>query len=188
MLAKQVLAKRLRETRQRQHMTLKDVERLSGFSSTHISEIERGRTSPTVKALMRIAGALSKDPCYFVEGRELDDVALATVDQEMRPAQGIDLRSLSDGILGSRLKAYQVRAQGEARDTLDAWVGCDACLYAIAGVARLQWGNEEISLRAGESLHARFTAPPTLVVEEGPVELFAALHPDSGLGSGRRVP
>jgi transcriptional regulator with XRE-family HTH domain len=188
MLAKQVLAKRLRETRQRQHMTLKDVERLSGFSSTHISEIERGRTSPTVKALMRIANALSKDPCYFVEGRELADVTLATVDQETRPGPGINLRSLSDGILGSRLQVYQVRAQDECRDTLDAWSGCDACLYAISGSVRLQWGSEVFALRAGESLHARFTTPPTLTVEEAPAEIFAALHPGTGFGPARRAP
>ncbi len=188
MLAKQVLAKRLRETRQRQHMTLKDVERLSGFSSTHISEIERGRTSPTVKALMRIASALSKDPCYFVEGRELADVALATADQTARPGQGIELHSLSDGILGSRLLAYQVRAQTEGRDTLDAWAGCDACLYAISGSVRLQWGNEVFSLGAGKSLHARFTGAPTLSVEEAPAEIFVALHPESGLGPVRRAP
>jgi hypothetical protein len=115
-------------------------------------------------------------------------VTLAAADEGAGPAQGIDVRSLSDGILGSRLQAFQVRAQAECDRTLDAWMGCDACLYAITGAVRVQWGNEAFSLRPGESLHARFSTPPTLVVEEAPAELFAALHPDAGTGPARRSP
>jgi type IV pilus assembly protein PilB len=55
-------------------MTLKNVETLSGLSSTHISEIERGMTSPTIGALIRIAHALKKDPSYFIEERKLIEV------------------------------------------------------------------------------------------------------------------
>lgn len=76
MLTKQALAKRIREARHRRKMTLKQVEKLSGFSSTHISEIERGRTSPTIAALTKIAEALSKDPCFFIEDRELEEVCV----------------------------------------------------------------------------------------------------------------
>ena len=51
MLSKADLGSRLRDVRKTQSLTLKQLERTSGFSATHISEIERGKTSPTIGAI-----------------------------------------------------------------------------------------------------------------------------------------
>lgn len=188
MLAKQTLAKRLREARQRRRMTLKEVERLSGFSSTHISEIERGRTSPTVKALVRIAHALSKDPCYFLESRELDDVSLVSAEARLRqvPARdGLQCAALTSGILGGRVTAYLVRATAPYRGELEFLALGDACLFGLAGDARLETGDEEHSLRVGESLHVLCEEAPTLVVEQVPAEFFVAVQTPAGGPSPR---
>ena len=40
------LGRRIRKCRLDSRMTLKAVEQASGLSATHLSEIERGRTSP----------------------------------------------------------------------------------------------------------------------------------------------
>ncbi|MBM3316241.1 MAG: helix-turn-helix transcriptional regulator [Candidatus Eisenbacteria bacterium] len=189
MTAKQTLAKRLRDTRHRRRMTLKEVERLSGFSSTHISEIERGRTSPTVKALVRIAEALAKDPCFFVESRELDDVSLVSGTAGGRPSGAREapwMAPLSTGILGGRLRAYLARSEGPVEKPLEDLCGCDTCLYALAGSVRLQAGDEEFTLGPQESLHLRCAEAPILSVEEGPMELFVVAQPVAGLAPGRR--
>ena len=39
-------------------LTLKEIEAKVGVSATHVSEVERGKTSPTVGALSKIAAAL----------------------------------------------------------------------------------------------------------------------------------
>ena len=83
MVSKELVGTRIRQARLGQRKTLKDVEAASGFSSTHISEIERGRTSPTIGALIRIANALDKDPGFFIEERELDEVCITS--PENRP-------------------------------------------------------------------------------------------------------
>ena len=71
MITKEALGKRVRDVRTRGKMTLKIVEGRSGLSSTHISEIERGMTSPTIGALIRIAHALGKETiAEYVESRE----------------------------------------------------------------------------------------------------------------------
>jgi DNA-binding XRE family transcriptional regulator len=189
MLAKQNLARRLREARQRQRMTLKDVERLSGFSSTHISEIERGRTSPTVKALLRIAQALAKDPCYFVESRELEEVSLVADDAEARHIVrlgGFECRCLTEGILGGRLQAYLLRAEKGAQGTLDILEGADGCLYALTGTTRIQLNDQPCTVARGDSLHACFARAPELSVEAGPVELICIVNPGGGGTSIRR--
>ena len=67
MPTKEEVGQRVRLARFRRDMTLKEVAKRSGMSATHISEIERGKTSPTIGALQRIAAALEERPAHFVE-------------------------------------------------------------------------------------------------------------------------
>jgi transcriptional regulator with XRE-family HTH domain len=67
MPTKEEVGRRVRMARFRHNMTLKDVAVKSGMSATHISEIERGKTSPTIGCLQKISAALGERPAYFVE-------------------------------------------------------------------------------------------------------------------------
>ncbi len=70
MPTKEEVGRRVRMARFHRNLTLKDVANRSGMSATHISEIERGKTSPTIGALQRIASALDERPAHFVEERD----------------------------------------------------------------------------------------------------------------------
>ena len=70
MPTKDEVGRRVRMARFHRDLTLKDVANRSGMSATHISEIERGKTSPTIGALQRIASALDERPAHFVEERD----------------------------------------------------------------------------------------------------------------------
>ena len=70
------LGKRVKKVRESMHLTLKNIEARAGISATHISEIERGKTSPTLGALIRISKALGKEPAYFVEENDLSDASV----------------------------------------------------------------------------------------------------------------
>lgn len=70
MPTKEEVGRRIRMARFHRDLTLKDVANRSGMSATHISEIERGKTSPTIGALQRIASALDERPAHFVEERD----------------------------------------------------------------------------------------------------------------------
>ncbi len=61
------LGKRIKQLRLSQGFTLKDIESKVGVSATHVSEIERGKTSPTVGALAKIASALQVNPSFLVD-------------------------------------------------------------------------------------------------------------------------
>ena len=141
--------------------TLKDVEATSGFSSTHISEIERGRTSPTIGALIRIAHALDKDPSYFIEERELDEVCITT--PEDRPdkltglgvsGSGYSATSLTRGILGGRLLAFEmtVESNGSVKFCHMPTSG-DLALTCTSGECRLVLGAEASPFHTGDSIH-----------------------------------
>ena len=97
-------------------LTLKQVEAAAGLSATHLSEIERGRTSPTVGALLRIARALGKHPAYFVEPRELPEISgSAGLDGTFEIGAGASARPLSTGIAGGRLHPYSLKLSSTSR-------------------------------------------------------------------------
>jgi transcriptional regulator with XRE-family HTH domain len=168
MISKEALGSRVREIRQRRKMTLKDVEQSSGLSATHISEIERGMTSPTVGALIRIAGALEKDPGFFVETRELDEVCVRfdSDPSSERPPEGVSIRQgrcapLTQGVLGGRISGQEFVLDPRGCATI-AWLraGDDACFFCVAGAAELRTGDQVLSVTGGDSIHGGVPAVP----------------------------
>jgi transcriptional regulator with XRE-family HTH domain len=181
MVSKELVGTRIRQVRTKQRKTLKDVEAASGFSSTHISEIERGRTSPTIGALIRIAHALDKDPSFFIEERELEEVCVTS--QEARPASvigldfsgtGVQVESLTRGILGGRLLAYEVtleeRGTAQVRNLPESG---DLCLNCLSGNCEISVGERTVPFERGDALH--------VAVEDAKISLHA------GTGQGAHV-
>jgi transcriptional regulator with XRE-family HTH domain len=161
MVSKELVGSRIRQIRLAQRKTLKDVEARSGFSSTHISEIERGRTSPTIGALLRIAHALDKDPSYFIEERELDEVCITSPESRPARALGVELRgssfeleALTRGVLGGRLLTYELILEADAEVNPERLPEAgDLCIVCLEGECRLTIGDHPVSFSAGSSLH-----------------------------------
>ena len=70
------IGSRIKQFRLAKGLTLKDIELRAKVSATHVSEIERGMTSPTVGALAKIARAMGTDVAYFVEKRNLSTISV----------------------------------------------------------------------------------------------------------------
>ena len=166
MLSREVVGGLIRQVRTEQHKTLRDVEGASGFSSTHISEIERGRTSPTIGALIQIAHALEKDPSFFIEERELDEVCVTV--QNDRPAVdpslfdlqgvGIEMESMSHGILGGRLFAAELHLEPGAKGNVTQIPEIvDICLVCLQGTVSIKVNEKELFFSRDDSLHATLT-------------------------------
>jgi mannose-6-phosphate isomerase-like protein (cupin superfamily) len=166
MPSKVELGKRVREERNRQALTLKAVEGRSGVSATHISQIERGITWPTVNALDKIARALKKNTSFFLEEVELPDMCRlsgngSTMILSENPK--VVLRSLSFGIPGGRIKFYVLTAHPtDGKDRGEIVAHChegDECGYVLSGRIELKVGDEIVVLKPGESVHFNGTKP-----------------------------
>ncbi len=174
MITKRILGERMRESRTGQQMTLKDVEGMSGLSSTHVSEIERGMTSPTIGALIRIAHALNKDPSYFIEDRELEEVCITTesdrpvetIPKEIR-IEGGRIEALTRGVICGRIEAYLLTLDaGGVAELPCIHQGLDVCFYCLEGQIRLRTGSFEGQLGPGDSIHGSLTAGPVATAGE----------------------
>jgi transcriptional regulator with XRE-family HTH domain len=160
MPTKAELGKRVREERLRQSLTLKTVENLSGVSATHISQIERGITWPTVNALHKVATALKKNMSVFLEEVELPEVSrLAGTGNTMILSEQpkVVLKALSSGIPGGRLKFYMLVAHPGNKDGKETMVTHshegDECGLVLSGRIEVKVGDEILTLKQGDSIH-----------------------------------
>ena len=163
MLDKAELGRRVKLERLSKGMTLKQVADASGMSPTHISEIERGKTSPTLGALIRISKALGKDPSYFIEEEELGEVCLVTLENRIRESirNGAGtIERLTSSIPGGRLQACVITlGRGKShREDPHAHHGNEAALI-LSGRLLFKVGDEEFELGAGDAITYEASEP-----------------------------
>jgi transcriptional regulator with XRE-family HTH domain len=157
------LGRRIREERVRQSLTLKQVESRSGVSATHISQIERGITWPTVNALDKVARALEKNTSFFLEEVELPEVCRTSGDgtkilYSEKPR--VELKSLTRGIPGGRLHFYKLVAypdgEGDGDGDGEIMMHChegDECGWVLSGKIEVMIGEDKFELKEGDAIH-----------------------------------
>lgn len=180
------LGRRIRELRIEQRLTLKQVENGAGLSATHLSEIERGRTSPTVGALLRIARALGKHPAFFVEPRELPEVAGFTgAETAVALGPGLSAQPLSSGIAGGRLHPYRVKLAASSRGWTLPESEHEGLFYVASGSIETSLRAGSQALAAGDAVHARLARGLEIRASgRAAAELIVALtHPLESLPS-----
>jgi transcriptional regulator with XRE-family HTH domain len=177
MIDNEQLGQRLKACRVDAGLTLKAMEARAGVSATHISEIERGKTSPTIGALQKMAKALDRDLTYFLETDELAEIT------HQRPFErewvyapgegpGGDHRfmSLGAGIPGSRLNAFRLELRAGSPETELLCSESDNVFLVERGEVRFQIDGEAYLVQEGDSLHLR-SGVPYRFVNNGTVDV-----------------
>jgi transcriptional regulator with XRE-family HTH domain len=141
------------------NLTLKEVERKAQVSATHISEIERGLTSPTVGALWRIAAALDAPPFHFLatDPRRAASVVLSLD----RPAledtsHGGRFLRLSHGVRGGDLSSFIVELEaGDPGRAQPLPHEGEEFFHVLRGVVELDvpGADRRVVLKEGDSIH-----------------------------------
>jgi transcriptional regulator with XRE-family HTH domain len=180
------IGRRIRTVRRERALTLRQVAAAAGLSATHISEIERGHTTPTVGALLRVAHALGKEPHYFLETERLPEVSLVRAGDEKRQ---VDLRAprgssepLTHGIPGNRIVASRTTLAPRSTDSDVFSFPGEEGGYVIAGELDIHVGDEAYHLVAGDGFHLRSDLPHT-VFNRGTVPaviVWVTTHTPSG--------
>jgi transcriptional regulator with XRE-family HTH domain len=157
MFERDVLGRRIKKAREARGLTLKAVEGKAGISATHVSEIERGKTSPTLGALLRIATALGKAPAYFLEDDELGEVSRVAAEDRVReslPGGAGTVDRLTTSIAGGRLQARFVvlGPGGRTRAEPHAHAGTEAALV-VSGEVEVSLDGDVVRLGPGDAVH-----------------------------------
>jgi len=156
---KRELGERIKRARLARNLTLKEVERKAKVSATHISEIERGLTSPTVGALSRIAEALESPPFEFLatDARRAASVVLALDRPAFADARhGGRFMCLSRGVRGGDVSAFIIELEaGEPGSAQPLPHDGEEFFHVLRGVIELDVPGAErrVVLKEGDSIH-----------------------------------
>jgi transcriptional regulator with XRE-family HTH domain len=157
LITKEEIGRRIKKIREQQHLTLKNVEAKAGISATHISEIERGKTSPTIGALIRIADALGKDPAYFIEDEELNDVSFIALEdrktRKLEKAAG-EIEVLTNSIPSGKINSQLITLSPGSAGEIDIHAhDADEAVLILSGEVRFRVGDKEYTLSEGDSIY-----------------------------------
>ncbi len=156
------LGRRIKLLRVSRGLTLKDLEQRGGISATHVSEIERGKASPTVGALGRIARALGMRPATLVEPYVLPDVTVMRAkDREGRYVQwgSARLAPLTEPVQSAEVNAHILTLPIGREPALTHLHEGEEWATVLSGVAEIRVDGEQFVLREGEALHFRSHRP-----------------------------
>lgn len=152
------LGRRIKMLRVSRGLTLKDLEERGGISATHVSEIERGKASPTVGALGRIARALGLRPATLVEAKIQPEYSVMRAEQ--RTERGVQWSKarfdpLTEPIHCAPLGAHLVTLPIDRDAALTHLHEGEEWVTVLTGVVEIKVDGTAHVLREGDSLHFR---------------------------------
>lgn len=153
------LGERIRRLRLARDLTLRQVGERAGLSPTHLSEIERGKTSPTVGALLRIARALGEDASRLVEpGAARRAVVTRRAERVLSLAGGGAFRSLSGAVDPHDLSVAEVDIPAGEPAPRQAECG-EEFLFVLEGAVEITLEDERHLLARGDAIHYAASRP-----------------------------
>ncbi len=179
------LGRRIRKIRQEKGLTLRTVQQRARVSATHVSEIERGKTSPTVGVLDRIAGALGVGPAELLDnppaGKTIHQVA-SDRRQAVLARGGVHIEGLTQTHGPSELSVYLVAlAPDRGIPSEEGHEGEEFC-FVLEGALEVRIDGVPYLVRPREALHYRPRTTHELRNPTGsPVRFLWATRPRMGM-------
>jgi transcriptional regulator with XRE-family HTH domain len=176
------LGRRIRQIRIEKGLTLKQIEARVGISATHVSEVERGRTSPTVGALARIAEALGVRPSHLIDfpiGRHRTVTRHGQRHQLTMPDRRADSEILVPSDPAAEISVFHVTLAPGFPDGVpgEARTG-DKIFHILEGEVDVMVADKVHRLVAGDTIHFRSNHAHRLVNRSGaPCRVLWALWP-----------
>ncbi len=180
------LGRKIKQERLRRGLTLKDIEAKVGISATHLSEVERGKSSPTVGVLEKIARALGTRSALLIDaaaGLPVSHTSPGSRRVVLTEDSSVRTESLSESFAGSEISILRVTYRpGESRRAEPRSHEGEEFLHILEGRLRVVVGDDTFDLETGDSIHFKSTRPHayTALGERSSV-VFMATCPKYGL-------
>lgn len=181
---------RILEYRQRRGMSIRKLADAAGLSPSLVSQIERGKSEPSISSLRKLAEALSVSIFYLLDehgddasGQAERSIANRVVRHGERrrvalPHSGLRYELLCPDVSG-RMEAWIATLEPGAA-TGDAARGhfSDEFMLIISGSTELLYGEETLILEAQDSIYLDGTVPHRMrALGEKPLVFLSVLSP-----------
>ena len=163
---------RVRESRVRQGLTLREVAAKAGITTSALSQLERDQLNPTLSTLKALANALHVTIGSLFTGAGVPSRAVvrASERKSLSPRQGITYQLLTPDLSGPVEFILSVYDVGASTGDEPFAYGAEQCGLVLDGTAEVHLGNDMHRLEAGDSI--RFDCSiPQRIVNAGAIEL-----------------
>jgi transcriptional regulator with XRE-family HTH domain len=160
------IAKKIKEIRLKQGVTLNDLSKRTVLSKGLLSKIENGRTIPSLPVFMNLAKALNTNPKDFFEGSafpsgkhylHLKQSEYLTTKKEDRP--GFDYNFIFSQMLsGCRMQTYLLTIKPKSVSKTTITDGYEF-KFILHGRCDYYVGDEVVKLEEGDSLYFDASIP-----------------------------
>lgn len=152
----QALGRHIRYIRVSLGLTLRDLEKRGQISAAHLSEIERGNATPTIRSLGRIAEALGISASSILEFGKLPVKSVGRAgeraDRVLRWGEGT-LEPLTEQADGTTIGTYLLLLPVRPEPALHHAHPGEEWLTLLSGSVEMTVGGRTFPLQTGESLH-----------------------------------
>ncbi len=145
---------KLRALRKRRGLSLRTLAGLCGLSVNTISLVERGKTSPSVATLHRLATALGVSMTFFFEEEEQRDVVFVKADRRARTrSDSVIMENLGSGLRDQTMEPLLVTLQPGADSGGEPMVHLGhEFVFCLEGEIEYEVRDDKYLLDAGDSL------------------------------------
>lgn len=171
----------LREIRESSDMTIADLAKLTGMTSSHISQMERDLASPSVSSLRKLAAALNVPVSRFFSHEEQDPGAVVRVQNRKKlklPGDHIVYELLSPDFTNSVQMLLTRLEPGVQSSEEPMGHGGDECAYIMGGTVQFIIGGDMYLLNDGDSIYYEGRHPHKIInVGDSEVTIISAISP-----------
>jgi len=145
---------RLRKLRKRRGLSLRALAGLCGLSANTISLVERGKTSPSVATLHRLATALGVSMTFFFEEEAQRDVVFVKADRRVQTrSDSVIMENLGSGLRAQTMEPLLVTLPPGAGSGDDPIVHLGhEFVFCLEGEIEYEIRDDRYLLDAGDSL------------------------------------
>jgi transcriptional regulator with XRE-family HTH domain len=171
---------RIRKRRLQLGMTLADLAGASGLTKSFVSQIERGRNSPSIATLRAIAGALDVPVFYFFQAEQTTDPVVRLTERRVVTFQHTGVKyefltpDLQRNIEMLTLRLEPGQHTGERPLAHDG----EECAVVIQGTMDVEVAGTTYRLQPGDSIYIGALQPHrTSNPGKSPAALISAISP-----------
>ncbi|NGP44894.1 cupin domain-containing protein [Bacillaceae bacterium SIJ1] len=153
--------RKIRDLRQRNNMTLKDLSERTELSVSFLSQIERGASSLAIHSLQKIADAFDVNIGYFFEEQDRQSYLVRRAQKKPFQIKGFESEYIRlNGEFANRsLAPFEVVIKPYQKRTKTFTHPGEEFYYVLKGAMIFTLDQEEFYLREGESIHFPSTIP-----------------------------
>jgi transcriptional regulator with XRE-family HTH domain len=155
----------IRHLRHKRKLTLAKVARLTGFTKSYLSMIERGKKSPPIATLSKIAQALSVDmSVFFQQGRIKNGLIIGRKKNRRSVVQdgslfGYRYQAIASSGKPKRMEAFIASFPSNSKKTEFFDHEGEEFFYVLEGKIKFFYGDRTILMNEGDCIYFDSSVP-----------------------------